>query len=261
MSCETRRLGAGCFALGAALTVGAAPAAHAARPGCPSGMASVLGRFCVDRWEASLDVVDRRGRTRRRHSPYHAVASDQLVVARSRPGVVPQAYVSRDDAARACETAGKRLCTDAEWIAACQGRTPTVYPYGDEFQPRRCNDAGISPLLRLFGEKPTLELYGYEAMNDPRLNQVPGSLARTGQFRRCRNSFGVHDMVGNLHEWTADPSGTFRGGYYLDTKANGEGCRYKTVAHAPSYHDYSTGFRCCSRPGGERRRAARAAPR
>jgi formylglycine-generating enzyme required for sulfatase activity len=52
-------------------------------------------------------------------------------------------------------------------------------------------------------------------------------------------------MVGNLHEWTAAVNGTFRGGYYLDTKINGEGCDYKTTAHEPNYHDYSTGFRCC----------------
>jgi formylglycine-generating enzyme required for sulfatase activity len=53
-------------------------------------------------------------------------------------------------------------------------------------------------------------------------------------------------MVGNVHEWTADPKGTFRGGYYLDTHINGDGCDYRTVAHEPTYHDYSTGFRCCS---------------
>jgi hypothetical protein len=52
-------------------------------------------------------------------------------------------------------------------------------------------------------------------------------------------------MVGNLHEWTSDPYGTFQGGYYLDTQINGEGCAYRTTAHDFDYHDYSTGFRCC----------------
>jgi formylglycine-generating enzyme required for sulfatase activity len=52
-------------------------------------------------------------------------------------------------------------------------------------------------------------------------------------------------MVGNLHEWVADPSGTFQGGYYLDTQENGPGCEYRTTAHVFDYHDYSTGFRCC----------------
>ena len=52
-------------------------------------------------------------------------------------------------------------------------------------------------------------------------------------------------MVGNLHEWTAAAHPTFRGGYYLDTHINGDGCDYRTMAHAAKYRDYSTGFRCC----------------
>ena len=60
--------------------------------------------------------------------------------------------------------------------------------------------------------------------------------------------YGVYDMVGNLHEWTNDPEGTFLGGYYLDIHQNGDGCDYRTGAHAVWYHDYSTGFRCCADP-------------
>ena len=87
-------------------------------------------------------------------------------------------------------------------------------------------------------------------LNDPALGQVDGALARTGEHAECVNGFGVFDMVGNLHEWVATdpnaPHGTFAGGYYLDTTLNGDGCNYRTVAHAHDYHDYSTGFRCCA---------------
>jgi hypothetical protein len=87
-------------------------------------------------------------------------------------------------------------------------------------------------------------------LNDPGLGQVDGALAKTGEHEECVNGFGVFDMVGNLHEWVAtDPKavhGTFAGGYYLDTTINGDGCNYRTVAHAHDYHDYSTGFRCCA---------------
>jgi hypothetical protein len=86
-------------------------------------------------------------------------------------------------------------------------------------------------------------------LNDPGLGQVEGALARTGSHAECVNGFGAFDMVGNLHEWVATdpaaPHGTFAGGYYLDTTLNGDGCNYRTVAHAHDYHDYSTGFRCC----------------
>ena len=29
---------------------------------------------------------------------------------------------------------------------------------------------------------------------------------------------------------------------------NGDGCTYRTAAHEFTYHDYSTGFRCCADP-------------
>ena len=55
-------------------------------------------------------------------------------------------------------------------------------------------------------------------MNDPRLNKPKGTCAPSGRFKRCKNSYRLYDMVGNLHEWTAAPGGTFRGGYYLDVQ-------------------------------------------
>ena len=82
-------------------------------------------------------------------------------------------------------------------------------------------------------------------MNDPRINQLPGTLSRTGSRERCKSSYGVFDMVGNLHEWTSAPRGVFRGGYFLDTSTLGAGCDYQTTGHSPAYRDYSTGFRCC----------------
>ena len=47
----------------------------------------------------------------------------------------------------------------------------------------------------------------------------------------------------------ADPAGTFRGGFYVDTVRNGDGCLYRTTAHDRGHWDYSTGFRCCADPG------------
>jgi formylglycine-generating enzyme required for sulfatase activity len=227
------------------------PLATAERKGCPAGMTRVEG-FCIDAYEASLDVVGKGGKTLRRHSPYHTPKPGLRVAARSRRGVVPQAYLSQEQAAEACEAVGKRLCTDAEWLSACRGREPTRFPYGDEHVSGRCNDSGISPLRKLHGADDSLDVFGLEAMNDAKLNQLAGTVALTGKFRRCRNSFGAHDMVGNLHEWTADPEGTFRGGYYLDTKTHGEGCSYVTTGHNVKYRDYSIGFRCCKGGSGDR---------
>jgi len=224
------------------------PAAKAApkKPSCPAGMVSVGARgVCIDAFEASLDVVDARGRTLRKHSPYQTPATGVRITARSRRGVVPQAHLSQEQAAAACEAAGKRLCSDDEWLAACRGKSASQYPYGADHEAGRCNDKGVSPLRTLHGAAEGLEVFGMEAMNDPRLNQIAGTVARTGQFKRCKTSAGAFDMVGNLHEWTADASGTFRGGYYLDNEINGKGCDYVTKAHNTKYRDYSIGFRCC----------------
>jgi hypothetical protein len=121
-----------------------------------------------------------------------------------------------------------------------------VFPYGDARDKGVCNDVGVSPLHAFYPEAP--ETYTSGPMNDPRLNQVPKTLAKTGAFVRCTNTFGVYDMVGNLHEWVMSSRPTFRGGYYQDTHLNGDGCAYRTTAHGSSYHDYSTGFRCCADP-------------
>jgi hypothetical protein len=217
--------------------------------GCPAGMAPIpseTGGFCIDRYEAAVVEILPKGKTRP-HSPYTPV--DGLrVKAVSKKGLVPQGYISAIEAKAACEAAGKRLCTPDEWLRACQGKSPTKYPYGDDEIPGRCNGDGTRkhPMVELFGPSPDIFADPHK-MNDPRLNQLPGTVAKAGAHAKCRNSYGVFDMVGNLHEWTAEPNGTaqFKGGYFMDTHRNGDGCHYKTTAHGPSYHDYSTGFRCC----------------
>jgi len=204
--------------------------------------------YCIDRWEAH--VVELQGKDEVRHPPTHPV-TNLKVKAVSRSGVTPQGYISKNEAEAACKTARKRLCTGEEWERACRGKKPTAFPYGDERKSGYCNDSGHAPLASLYPELGESVYASSGAMNDPRINEAPNTVAPTGSFAKCRNGYGVFDMVGNLHEWIADTSGsrgTFRGGYYQDTHLNGDGCSYRTVAHDVSYHDYSTGFRCCADP-------------
>jgi formylglycine-generating enzyme required for sulfatase activity len=211
---------------------------------CPGEMAEIGGRFCVDRWEATTEIIGNHGERIADHSPFHMVLNEH-VRAVSRPGVHPQGHISRNEADLACQNAGKRLCTSKEWVEACRGPDDQAFPYGEQHDPGACNDNQSSPLVKLYGKAPPPEHLGYHEMNHPGLNQQ-GGLALTGSFARCENGFGVFDMVGNLHEWTADKDGVFRGGYYRDTTQHGDGCRYKTTVHGPGYRDYSTGFRCCA---------------
>ena len=232
----------------------AAPGRHApssgtlaaARTGvhCPSGMASVGGRFCVDRFEGSL--VERMGDgSEAAWSPFETPLDGHVYLARSVAGVVPQGYISAAQAQAACSASGKRLCQPVEWRAACGGSQEYAYPYGPARAAGKCHDAGTAPMLTLYSDKLKTG-WGLTELNDPRLNQVEGTVAKTGAYPACVNDYGVYDMVGNLDEWTADPNGTFQGGFWLDTSQHGEGCAYRTIAHHFHYHDYSTGFRCCA---------------
>jgi hypothetical protein len=241
------------FAVAVTLVGSVTPAPAPAASPCPAEMALVAlhdeasgaresASVCVDKWEASL--VERQ--SGRAVSPY-VTPDGSKVRAVSKSNVVPQAYISKVDAEQACRASKKRLCKEAEWVKACQGKTPSKFPYGDEHKAGYCNDAGKAPLATYYPD--TQAAYSSaSAMNDARLNQLPGTVAKTGRFRRCKNRYGIYDMVGNLHEWVDDPRGTFRGGYYLDTHQNGDGCKYRTDAHDVTYHDYSTGFRCCKDP-------------
>ena len=220
-------------------SLSAVPAAARATRACPSNMAHV-GHSCVDKYEASL--VEHTAEGDKAFSPYQA-PNGRDVRAVSRRGVVPQAHISMVEAKRACRASGKRLCKAQEWKTACKGPESTRYPYGNERTPGACVDTNrSSPMNTLHGGERT-----NKTLNDPRANQQKNTLEATGNRAACTNGYDVHDMVGNVHEWTDDAS--FRGGYYLDTKLNGEGCDYRTTAHAPAYYDYSTGFRCCADEG------------
>jgi sulfatase modifying factor 1 len=216
---------------------------------CPPEMALIKRTVCVDRWEAHLVEV---GGTGVHWSPYLSPSKAAVKLrAVSEPGVVPQGYINGDEARAACAASGKRLCSVWEWETACRGPHRTLYPYGDTRMKGTCNDDGRKrhPVIEA---NDTLGLpkdrMWYEGMRDPIINQLERTLTKTGERAECTNEYGAFDMVGNLHEWIDDPEGTFRGGFYMDTLINGEGCSYETTAHATTYADYSTGFRCCRTP-------------
>lgn len=211
---------------------------------CPPEMVLVRRSFCIDRWEASLVEITAAGV---RPFPPNQRVERRAVRAVALPDVMPQAYISGAEAQRGCEMAGKRLCTDQEWFDACEGPKSTLYPYGTVYRKDACNgDRPLHPMSELYGSEAGPEIWMVEPMNNPAINEQPDTLARTGSQKGCVGALGVYDLVGNLHEWTSDIAGTFRGGAY-STK-NLLGCQYATTVHGFGYHDYSTGFRCCSEP-------------
>jgi hypothetical protein len=215
---------------------------------CPAGMVLITS-YCIDRWEAYVVELDDAG-AEQPHSPFDVV--DGLTVrAKTAGGVPPQGYISQVQATAACAAAGKRLCSAAEFHQACEGPDAgNWYPYGGQTRvPGYCNADKGSEMPILFGNNPAN--WTYADFNDPRLNQIDGGLAPTGSYPHCESPYGIFDCVGNLHEWGNDPAdsnghGRFRGGFYGDATYNGPGCLYVTSAHELTYHDYSTGFRCCA---------------
>jgi sulfatase-modifying factor enzyme 1 len=206
--------------------------------GCLPGMLPVAG-FCVDRYEGSL-VYANGGEA---FSPFFNPGIEDLRAV-SILGAIPQGYIDQIQATSACLASGKRLCTDTEWLRACQGSKDTTYPYGDVLEPGVCNDArDVHPAVEYYG---TTDPSIFSHLDNPCLNQLPDSLDPSGARFGCETDEGAFDMMGNLHEWTDNPAGSFRGGYYVDTVKNGPGCLYVTTAHDTSYWDYSTGFRCCA---------------
>ncbi|WP_437732924.1 SUMF1/EgtB/PvdO family nonheme iron enzyme [Sorangium sp. So ce1335] len=236
---------------------------------CPADMV-LVGGFCIDRYEAHL-VVDAGGQLSV-HPHYQRPEPGVSYLARNEAGVFPQAYISRVEAKAACVAAGKRLCTRREWQRACRGDGVHRYPYGPRGERGRCNTGKPHLLRELFGDHPPGG-WSYERhFNSPDLNQKPGFLARSGDHAGCASELGVHDMIGNLHEWVSDMvdhdlvqrmrtegverrdqpwqhgNGVFMGGFFSTTSELGPGCYFTTIAHEPAYHDYSTGFRCCDSP-------------
>ncbi|WP_155390355.1 formylglycine-generating enzyme family protein [Catellatospora paridis] len=101
----------------------------------------------------------------------------------------PVVHVAWADVAAYAAWAGGDLPTEAEWeYAASGGATePAEYAWGDELTPAGRHLANVWQ-----GEFPVLNLAadGYE------------STAPVGSFPP--NAFGLHDMIGNVWEWTSD---------------------------------------------------------
>lgn len=206
-------------------------------------MKVVNDRFCVDVYEAFLEEILADGSTAP-WSPYFNPGY-RTVRAVSAAGAIPQGYINADQAEAACENADKRLCTDDEWLRACQGSAGYTYPYGLCRVDGVCNDARmIHPAIEYFGGEH--DPSPFALLWHPCLNQLANGLDAAGFRTGCESEDGMMDMMGNLHEWTAATRGAFRGGFYVDTRINGNGCWYVTTAHPRSYWDYSTGFRCCA---------------
>ena len=217
---------------------------------CPTGMVVVEGESCTEVEHTCLREM--------KDDPAHRClefkpGADQCIASRGKlkfcmdryewpgtPGAQPQVLVDYYEAERSCKSVGKRMCKEDEFYLACEGPEHWPYAWGHVRHPSPCNiDRPYCMVDWLKWAK------GYDAMVEEarRLDQ-----ALPIGSSKCWSPYGVHDIAGNVDEWTKsrpgrDLEGSLNGGYWGPVQ---NACRYVTLVHGPEFKFYQIGFRCCS---------------
>jgi formylglycine-generating enzyme required for sulfatase activity len=152
----------------------------------------------------------------------------------------PVAGVNWKEANAYCQWRGKRLPSEAEWEKAGRGKRPVKYPWG--------NEAPESSRLNY--------------------NEELNKTAPVGSYEAGKSDYGVHDLSGNVAEWTNDwhlpeyylfspkenPPGPEKGQYKVlrggNWRNNADDVRltYRN-ATIPSLRNLGVGFRCAKSAG------------
>ncbi|MEO6203876.1 MAG: SUMF1/EgtB/PvdO family nonheme iron enzyme [Mycobacteriales bacterium] len=148
----------------------------------------------------------------------------------------PVVHVSAIDASAFARWAGKRLPTEVEWEHAARGGTTSTFPWGEELEPGGKHQANVWQ-----GTFPN------------------HNTAADGWYGTCpvdafaANGYGLHNLIGNVWEWTAEPfapgtdTALLKGGSYL---CHASYCsRYRPAARSAAAPDSSmgnAGFRCAT---------------
>ena len=184
---------------------------------CPSDMIEI-DSFCMDRFEA----------------PNIA-------------GEKPLAFQIATEGEAWCAARGKRLCSEREWVRACEGASKRPYPYGATYKRSTCTDdkTWIAPNWTTLGGYPSAA----SKAEATRLYQADPSGARAG----CKSENGVMDLTGNVAEWVTRSfpnannydhvmKGCYWSGCYGGSPPS---CGFVNPAHPGTFRTYEAGFRCC----------------
>jgi hypothetical protein len=134
------------------------------------------------------------------------------------------------------EYAAPTVCT-----GTCEGPERLPYPYGYVRDNKACHIDEIGPYIN--------EKRFYSVDRDAEIERIDRREA-SGARPGCVSPYGVHDLTGNLDEWTTNETGIpdhgiLKGGNWGEWR---NACRPMTNGHAAWFRYYQTDFRCCTDP-------------
>jgi formylglycine-generating enzyme required for sulfatase activity len=231
-------------------------------PACPTGMALVEGSYCLAPEQRCVEVQEIKGAPPE-GARGHCLRYAEPVTCfedRRRPmrfcmdryewpnarGAMPRVLTSWEEARALCASAGKRLCTEAEFNFACEGEEMRPHVYGYARDAAQCNfDRPYRPRTFVFTP--------WDAcMADPACRQAFEALDQrmpAGSLESCRSREGVYDLIGNVNEWVIRPDersprrSGIKGGWWGPIRAR---CRPTVTFHDEGDFGYEVGFRCCA---------------
>ncbi|MBL8611024.1 MAG: SUMF1/EgtB/PvdO family nonheme iron enzyme [Myxococcales bacterium] len=226
---------------------GGGRAAEGASAGdCPAGMVLVAGSYCPKVAQTCLRWLDPPGPYRDYRCGEYKKPAECLAPREKKrfcidreeyvaPGeTLPLANQSWTTAGEVCASLGRRLCLESEWQFACEGEDMRPYPYGDGF----VRDGSACNIDRNNLGKPGGGLADLRAP--------------VTDYPKCVSVFGVHNMSGNIEEWSTLDEGkapqrsSMKGAWWLPGKNT---CRAATLGHGEVYAGKQVGVRCCKDPG------------
>lgn len=227
------------------------------RAACPVDMVLVGGLFCPQVEQRCLFKDPNSGRSTARCLRFDQPSrcqSKQKELMRfcvdryewpNRQGEKPRVLVSWTEARTLCESRGKRLCTEDEWLFACEGEEMLPYTHGFERDPTACvidrmyvpPEGGYRRWDECNADAKCAEAFQRVDQREP-----------SGHFPRCRSPFGAYDMNGNANEWVQIPGEVYprrsgiKGGWWGPVRNR---CRPTVRFHKEDDWGYEVGFRCC----------------